>query len=136
MTQTRHKGLIIAGSVLVALMAVLQAVYALLAYLDPASFATVRGTALVDAADADWVHIYASRTLFVALIIALLLFKQSFALLKWAALIGLVMPITDAFLACAAQAPTAVVGKHVATAVYLLATFGVLHLVVSRQRPS
>lgn len=57
------------GGFLVFLMAALQLAYALYAYIDPAAFSLTRGTELFDAADSDWVRIYASRTLFVALII-------------------------------------------------------------------
>ncbi len=110
------------ASVMVGLMAILQAVYGVYAYLDPAAFSELRGTHLFSAGDSDWVGIYASRTLFVALIIALLLIRKEFNLLMWAALFGTVMPITDAWLAHLAGAESAVVYKHLATIVYLLAT--------------
>lgn len=114
------------GVVLVSLMALLQLAYACFAYLEPAAFATFRGTELFERRDSDWVRIYASRTAFVALIIGYLLYLRQFKLLAAASLFGLVMPVTDALLAFQASASTAVVAKHVATVVFLFATFFVL----------
>lgn len=71
-------------------------------------------------------RIYASRTLFVVLIVGYLLARRQFRLLAAAALFGLVMPVTDAWLAWQASAATAVIVKHVATGVFLLVTFFVL----------
>ena len=65
------------GIVLVGLMALLQLAYACFAFLDPGGFATLRGTQLVDFGDADWVRVYASRTLFVALIVGYLLYERN-----------------------------------------------------------
>ena len=115
---------------MVLLMALLQLVYAVYAYIDPQAFAQLRGTELFASIDSDWVGIYASRTLFVALIIGFLLFIREYNILMWASLFGTVMPITDAWLAFHAGAEDAIVYKHVATAVYLLATMLVLRLVV------
>lgn len=134
MTEPTIWGYKTAGVVLVALMAILQCFYAGYAFFDPASFAALRGTDLVAAGDTDWVWIYASRTLFVALIMGYLLFLQNYGVLKWAAIIGLVMPVTDGYLAYAAQASNQVVWKHAATAVYLLVTFWVLQSLTRRLR--
>ncbi len=119
---------------MVFLMAVLQGVYAIYAYLDPQAFALLRGTELFASDDGDWVQIYASRTLFVALIIAYLLIIQEYKILAWASLFGTIMPATDAFLAYQAGAESFVVYKHVATFVYLLITFSVLKLVVKNEQ--
>jgi hypothetical protein len=120
------------ASMFVFLMAALQAVYAIYAYVDPAAFSIIRGTELSTLADADWVQIYASRTLFVSIIIGYLLYLKNYQILAWAALFGTVMPITDAFLAYEAQAGTKVVSKHIATVLYLLVTFTLLTLVVKK----
>ena len=112
----------VAASVMVALMAILQATYGVYAYLDPSAFSELRGTELFSVGDSDWVAIYASRTLFVAFIIGFLLIRKEFKLLMWSALFGTVMPITDAWLAYQAGAEGAVVYKHVATIIYLLIT--------------
>ena len=121
------------GFVLVLLMALLQAFYALYAFIDPAGFAEVRGTTLYSAQDADWVQIYASRTLFIALIIGVLLYLQNYTLLICAALFGIVMPATDAWLAYQSGAANAVVGKHVATIAYLVITLRILLTVRRRE---
>lgn len=118
------------GFTMVLLMALLQAVYAVYAYLDPQAFSQLRGTELFLAGDSDWVKIYASRTLFVALIIGFLLFIREYKILAWASLFGTAMPITDALLAYQANAESIVVYKHVATVMYLLATFVILKSVV------
>jgi hypothetical protein len=121
------------GVALIFLMALLQAAYAIYAYLDPQAFALLRGTELFVSEDADWVRIYASRTFFVALIIGYLLIIQEYKILVWASLFGTVMPATDAFLAYRAGAENIIVYKHVATIVYLLITFSVLKLVVKNE---
>ena len=104
-------------------MALLQAVYALQAFLDPSGFATYRGTPLLASGDTDWVQIYASRTTFIALVVGSLLARRDMATLKWVALLGVVMPVGDALLAHQAEASLAVISRHVATVIYLLATF-------------
>ncbi len=121
------------GLVLVILMATLQGFYAFYAYIDPVSFAGIRGTELVSSDDLDWVHIYASRTLFIALIIAYLAYIKDYKVLMYAALFGMAMPITDAWLAYNAQAPDKIVIKHIATVLYLAVTFFVLRKVVKNQ---
>jgi hypothetical protein len=118
---------------LVFLMALLQVFYAIYAYLDPQAFALLRGTELFASDDGDWVKIYASRTMFVALIIGFLLIIREYKILAWASLFGTVMPATDAFLAYQAGAESVVVYKHVATIFYLLVTFYALKLAVKNQ---
>lgn len=120
---------------LVLAMALLQAYFAISAYADPASFALSRGTTLAAAEDADWVRIYASRTLFIALLLGYLLLRNRFSVLKWAALLGTVMPVTDALLAYQAGADSGVVARHLATLVYLLVTFVVLHFLLRKAAP-
>jgi hypothetical protein len=119
---------------LVCLMALLQAVYAIYAYLDPPAFALLRGTDLFLSGDADWVKIYASRTMFVALIIGFLLIIEQYSILVWASLFGTIMPATDAFLAYQAGAESVVFYKHVATIMYLLITCFVLKIVVKNEQ--
>lgn len=118
---------------LVFLMALLQGIYAIYAYMDPQAFSLLRGTELLVSGDADWVKIYASRTLFVALIIGYLLILREYKILVWASLFGAVMPVMDGLLAYQAGAENVVVYKHVATAVYLLITFLVLKRVVKHE---
>jgi hypothetical protein len=127
-SSARRSPLYYVGFGLVLAMALLQAYFAMSAYIDPVSFALSRGTTLAVVEDADWVQIYASRTLFIALLLGYLLLRSRFSVLKWAALLGTVMPVTDALLAYQAGATSGVVARHVATLVYLLITFVVLHL--------
>lgn len=122
------------GIIMVFAMALLQAAYAAYAYIDPQAFAALRGTELFTAADSDWVKIYASRTLFVALIIWLLLATRAYTILVWASLLGTVMPITDAWLAYQAGAENIVVYKHLATIVYLLLLSVLLGFVVKNTK--
>jgi hypothetical protein len=121
------------GITLVFLMALIQGVYAIYAYMDPQAFSLLRGTELFVSGDADWVKIYASRTLFVALIIGYLLIIREYKILVWASLFGTIMPAVDGWLAYQAGAESVVVYKHVATAVYLLITFFVLKRVVKHE---
>jgi hypothetical protein len=120
---------------LVLLMVLVQGSYALFAFIDPGAFSSNRGTELADVGDSDWVRIYASRTLFVALIVGYLLYARDFVLLKWVALLGLVMPVADALLAHQSDAAFTVVAKHLATVVYLMCTFLVLGRVAKKQAP-
>lgn len=114
------------GIVLVGLMVLLQSFYALFSMINPEAFALVRGTELFEIKDADWAVIYGSRTLFISLVLAYLLSIKNYSILMWCALFGTVMPITDGYLAYEAGASMKVVGKHIATIVYLLITFSVL----------
>jgi len=123
----------IVGLILVLLMILLQGFYGTYAYIDPAAFSSLRGTKLYSELDADWVIIYGSRTLFIALILSYLLVSRQYSILMWCALFGVVMPITDGWLAYSAQAPSGVVVKHIATIAYLLITFVVLRKVVAQK---
>jgi hypothetical protein len=123
----------IVGITLVLLMTVLQGFYGLFAYIDPLSFANVRGTELFSNMDSDWVNIYGSRTLFITLIFSFLLYAKHYSIIMWCALFGIVMPVTDGFLAYQAEAPFKVVFKHIATILYLVITFFVLKAVVNKK---
>ena len=129
---SKNARLEVVAFVLIALMTLLQGFYGIFAYVDPESFAILRGTELVAEGDLDWVRIYASRTMFVALIIGFLLYKKDYKLLMWAALFGIVMPITDGLLAYEAQAATKVIVKHAATVVYLLVISMVMKALVAK----
>ncbi len=121
------------GFVLVSLIVLLQAFYGTFAFIDPASFSTVRGTELFSGMDSDWVKIYGSRTIFITLIFGYLLYTRNYIVLMWGALFAVVMPITDGLLAYEAQAPFKVVAKHIATIVYLLIIFLVFKKVVAQK---
>lgn len=121
-----------AGLILVLLMILLQGFYGMFAYLEPLSFASLRGTELFSEMDTDWIKVYGSRTLFITAVLGYLLFFRHYVILMWCALFGCVMPITDAFLAYQAQAPVNVVAKHMVTILYLLVTFAVLKRLTSQ----
>jgi hypothetical protein len=129
---SKAQALVRTANVLVFLMAALQLAYGLYAYVSPAAFSVIRGTELFVIQDADWVRIYASRTLFIALLIGYLLYAQQYRVLAVASLLGTIMPITDAVLAYQASATNGVVFKHVATALFLAVTFAVLYVVARR----
>ena len=132
MAEKKSEALSKAGFVLVLLMAGLQLAYALYAFADPAAFSLTRGTELFAAGDSDWVRIYASRTLFIALIIGYLLYSKQVKILAVASLLGIVMPITDAWLAYQASAGDKVLLKHVVTALFLVVSFIILRSVARR----
>jgi hypothetical protein len=120
------------GFWLVLAMALLQMSYSIYAFMSPVEFASYRGSDLAPGGDTEWVRIYASRTLFVAMLLGLLLIRQEVSLLKWASLLGIVMPLSDAALAYQAAAPTSIISRHWATVVYLLITFAVLNYWLKR----
>lgn len=124
----------ILGVTLVLLMALLQAVYGVFAFMDPVAFSTLRGTELIAQGDTDWVKIYASRTIFIALLITLLLLLKQYNLLFWSALFGIVMPATDAWLAINAGAAFGIVAKHLATILYLFVTAIILKLITKKEK--
>ena len=114
------------GFWLVLAMALLQMFYSIYAFTSPVEFASYRGSHLAPGGDTDWVRIYASRTLFVAMMLGLLRLLREVSLLKWISLLGIVMPLSDAALAYQSAAPNSIISRHVATVVYLLITFAVL----------
>jgi hypothetical protein len=107
-------------------IALLQGFYAVWAFVDPHALAAYRGGSIEGASEALWVHAYASRTLFIALVVALLLRRGDMAVLKWVALLGVIMPASDAWSAIHSAAPASDVIRHVATAIYLFLAFVML----------
>jgi len=134
MVEKNNNNLEVVAKILVFLMIAIQAFYGVYAFISPAEFSELRGTRLFSEDDTDWVLIYASRTLFVALIIAYLLYVKNYSALVFAALAGVVMPVTDAALAYEAGAPTKIVLKHIATSAYLVITAIVLNVLVRSRR--
>ena len=114
------------GFWLVLAMALLQMFYSIYAFTSPVEFASYRGSRLTPGGDTEWVRIYASRTLFVSMMLGLLLLFQEVPVLKWISLLGIVMPLSDAALAYQNAAPISIISRHLATVVYLLVTFAVL----------
>jgi hypothetical protein len=114
------------GFWLVLAMALLQMFYSIYAFASPIEFASYRGSHLTPGGDTEWIRVYASRTLFVAMMLGLLLLLQEVSLLKWISLLGIVMPLSDAALAYQTAAPSSIISRHLATVLYLLVTFAVL----------
>lgn len=92
------------------------------AFSDPVAFAVYLGLPLAASADTALVHVYALRALFIALVVfGLIAARQRLALAVVAA-VAVVMPVGDALLTAHAGAPMAIVGRHVAIAVFLALT--------------
>ena len=115
------------GYWMAALIVVLMAVNAVRAFADPAGFATYLGLPLTDPKDTGFVNVYGLRAAFLGLFAAILLIQQDLNALKWFALAAVIMPIGDAYLVSNAGAPTSTFVRHVAIAIYLVATFYMLH---------
>lgn len=115
-------------------VALLQGFYAVWAFLDPHAVAAYRGSSIEGPGEALWVHAYASRTLFIVFVVVLLLRRGDVATLKWVALLGLIMPASDAWSAIRSEAPAADVIRHVATAIYLFITFATLARASPKER--
>jgi Domain of unknown function (DUF4267) len=120
------------GFWLVLAMALLQLFYSCFAFASPVEFASYRGSKL--GYETEWVRIYASRTLFVALVLGLLLSLQEVALLRWISVLGIVMPLSDFVLAYQSSAPSSIIARHLATIIYLVITVGVLTYWLKRNR--
>jgi hypothetical protein len=123
-----------AGFWMGALIALLMGVNTFRAFADPIGFATYLGVPLKNPADAGLVYVYGFRAAFLGLFAAVLLIRQDMQTLKLYALAALVMPIGDALLTWTAGAPPAIFGRHVAIAIYLLATAYMLHRWTTRHR--
>ncbi|MBU6373325.1 MAG: DUF4267 domain-containing protein [Alphaproteobacteria bacterium] len=113
-------------------IALLQGVNAVRAFAAPAGFADYMGLPLAAPQDAGFVFVYGLRAAFIALAVAALLATRNFAALTWVAAVAIVMPIGDAVLTARAGAPTAIVARHVAIAIFLCVTALVLHLAARR----
>lgn len=123
------------GAIAIALagaIALLQGVNAVRAFAAPAGFADYMGLPLATPQDAGFVLVYGLRAAFIALAVAALLVTRNFTALTWVAVAAIVMPIGDAVLTARAGAPTAIVARHVAIAVFLCVTAVVLHLAARR----
>jgi hypothetical protein len=111
-----------AGVWMVALGGLLMIVNSIRAVHDPVGFAAYLGLPLASPGDAPLLFTYALRALFIALLVAtLLVMRQRRALVALAAC-AVVMPVGDALLAAQAGAGPAIVLRHAAIAVYLIAT--------------
>jgi hypothetical protein len=108
------------GFWLAAAIAALQGVNALRTVLNPQGFATYMGLPVDQLSALGWVQVYGLRAGFIAVLTAVLLARSDFAALRWMALAALLMPLGDASLAASAGAGPAIVGRHLAIAVFLI----------------
>jgi hypothetical protein len=100
-------------------MAASQGVNALRAFLDPQGFASYMGVPSQAAALHGWVQIYGLRAAFIALIVSVFPMRKELLPLKRMAICALFLPLGDAWVAAQAGAPSAIIGRHLAIAVFL-----------------
>jgi hypothetical protein len=107
-------------------LAGIAAVYLLVnvvrAVADPAGFAEYFGRPLADPTDVGFVYVYAIRSVFIAFVALLLLWRRATALLAGFAFLAVVMPIADAWLVAGAGAGAGLISRHLAIAVLLTVT--------------
>lgn len=108
------------GFWLAAAIAALQGVNAVRTAIDPQGFATYMGLPSDQLSALGWVQVYGLRAGFIALLTTVLLARSDFAALRWMALAALLMPLGDAWLTASAGAGGAIVGRHLAIALFLL----------------
>jgi hypothetical protein len=108
------------GFWLAAAIAALQGVNAARTVIDPQGFATYMGLPVEQLSALGWVQVYGLRSGFIAVLTAVLLTRGDFAALRWMALAALLMPLGDAWLTASAGAGLPIIGRHLATAAFLL----------------
>ena len=111
------------GFWLAAMMGLFQAINAVRAFLDPNGFAAYMGLPLAAEADVGFVLVYGLRTAFIAGLIGVLLSLKRLDALAWIALVALIMPIGDAWLAAQESAPLATILRHIVVALYVFMAF-------------
>lgn len=120
------------GVWMAALLALSQLVNAIRAVLDPTSFASYLGLPLAAQGDAGLIHVYALRATFLGLFAAYLIARREFVVLKWFALLAVLMPLGDLVLTYSAGAPLATVARHAGYVVFILVTAALLQRLTSR----
>ncbi len=107
---------------MVLLAAALMFVNAARAFANPSGFATYLGLPIDDASANGFVLVYGVRALFIGVLAATLVITRQIRALAWFAGVAVIMPVGDAILTAQAGAATSTIGRHVAIAVFLLAT--------------
>jgi hypothetical protein len=110
---------LLVGLVMSGVMAAFMALNAVRAAAAPANFARYMGLPL-DTAPAGFVHVYAARTVFLALLPAVLLLRRDAHALSVVAGCAVVIPVGDAWLTWRAGASAATVSRHVVIAFFLV----------------
>jgi hypothetical protein len=116
-----------------ALIASMMALNACLAVANPAGFADRFGLIGSEDNGLGFVHVYASRALFLALVTAVLLSLRQFRAMGWFAAVAVVMPVADAALVSAADGPGTTILRHVIIAIYLVITSWLLLRLADKQ---
>lgn len=115
-----------AGTWMALAAVVLLIVNVVRAVTDPVGFVAFFGLAEAAAGNGDLAVVYAIRTLFVAVLAAVLIVRRDLPGLTTFALAAVLIPVGDALLVAARSGPPLVIARHVAIAVFLLATWWVL----------
>jgi hypothetical protein len=116
------------GFAMAALLAVYMAVNTARALLQPEAFAAYLGAPLHDPRDIGFVLVYAFRAAFFALFVGALVLRGDIGALRLLALIGLVMPLGDAWLTWRHGGGEAFAIRHLIVAGVLLLTWFLLGL--------
>ena len=114
------------GLGLAALLSVYMAINTGRALLTPEAFAAYLGAPLVDPRDVGFVFVYAFRAAFFALFVGALVLRGDVATIRLLALIGLVMPLGDAWLTLNHGGGEAFAIRHLIVAGVLLLTWFLL----------
>lgn len=122
------------GVWLAAILAVSQLANAARTVFDPEGFAVYLGLPLAAMADAALVQVYGARAAFLGLFALLLIALRQFSVLKWFALLAVIMPAVDFLLTLRAGAGIAILARHAAYVAYILLVFALLHRLTANQR--
>jgi hypothetical protein len=109
------------------LIALLMALNTWRASSDPAAFARYFGVEAAADAHPAFVYVYASRAFFLGAITGVLLWQRQFVALAWFAGIAITMPLADAALVAHSGGSSAIIARHLGTAIYLALTAFFLH---------
>ena len=102
------------------------------AFLAPVEFAQYMGLPLSDPANAGFVYVYGLRAFFLGLFAVVLILRRDFTALQWYALTAVLMAVGDAYLVARSGGPAAIIGRHLATGLYLVITALMLRRLNSR----
>jgi hypothetical protein len=116
------------GYGLAALLAVYMAINTARALAQPVGFAAYLGAPLSDPKDIGFVLVYAFRAAFLALFVGALVIRGDISSLRLLALIGIVMPLGDAWLTWTHGGGVSFAIRHLVVAGVLLLTWFLLGL--------
>lgn len=114
------------GYVLAAVLALYMAFNTLRALAQPAKFAAYLGSPLHDPRDTGFVLVYAFRAAFLALFVGALVVLGDIRALRLLALVGIIMPLGDAWLTSRQGGGVSFALRHLAVAAVLILTWFLL----------